>query len=332
MTLHKPPRLYPGAWSYRGHPLNDAHDVIALLLSPYSEFVWLAILTWVYMCWVGPYFFPKSETADEIGGREEGEIHSTFVAKDITDEPPLELTAAQAKVLECPICLEPMNKSILLPCGHTGCRACLEEAFLCNPCCPSCRADMPLKVVHDLQLNSPINELIAQVYPALTKERAEEFNVPCDEARGTFKNIEPFFGQGRVELLYIEPKTTGSGSGSGSGSHTGGWQARKLVGDRNVPRGELSWVTQGMPVSHILRGRPVVASVQIRKDISDPQGFSWMQGLQVKYSQTEDTWSVGGTHGNGNDRGRGRRLFKFVRVGAEEAEEMQRARSGEDWA
>jgi hypothetical protein len=124
MTIQIPPRVHPGAWSYRGHPLNDAHDVITLLLSPYNEFVWIAFFTWMYMCWVSPYNNPRPETEDERDGGEEAELQEMFVPEKVVDEPPLELTPAQHKVLECPICLEPQNNSILLPCGHTGMYLC----------------------------------------------------------------------------------------------------------------------------------------------------------------------------------------------------------------
>jgi len=75
-------------------------------------------------------------------------------------------------------------------------------------------------------------------------------------------------------------------------------------------------------VCRIMHGRPVIASVQIRKDPGNPLGFSWMQGLQVKYDSVGDTWGV-----SLQDK----RFFRFVRVGPEEARLMQSARSGEDW-
>lgn len=182
-----------------------------------------------------------------------------------------------------------------------------------------------MEVIYALQSNNPINELIAQAYPALTKLRREEYNIPCEKASGFFKNIDPFFGPGRIELLHIEPKKQDRTDSYREcrETHIGGWQARKLVGDANVPRGKLSWVTHAYPVQRILNGRPVMAVVQVRQDTSNPGGFSWMHGVRVKYDSEEDTWSVC-VHNYG--------YHKFVRVEAEEAKMMQNARSGEDWA
>jgi hypothetical protein len=43
------------------------------------------------------------------------------------------------KDFECPICLEIFNMPIVLACGHTFCRSCIEQQKQNSNKCPSCR-------------------------------------------------------------------------------------------------------------------------------------------------------------------------------------------------
>jgi len=315
---------------YRGQVLTNLYDVLGVVLSPFNEFLWIAIITAFYICYVGPHIFRMFL---EKTSEEDGEVVSagSTVAdpEDALTPLPAELSEAQAKSLECLICLDPMNNSVLLPCGHMGCKLCLEEAFLQNPSCPYCRASIPLSVVYDLQSlsNKPANDLIAQAYPALAEQRLAEYFIACDAACGKYKNIDPFFGNGRTELLDIQPKIPFGRcviDPARGDALVGGWVAIKLVGDANVPRGKLCFYTGDTPVTRICQGRPALASVQVRTNVTDPKGFSWMRGMQVKYNAQEDLWSIGIGFGSGVS------FSRFARVTEEEATRMMLERDQQD--
>jgi len=179
-----------------------------------------------------------------------------------------------------------------------------------------------------LHPNKLVNELIAQEYPALVEQWTAEYAMPCAKPCGKFKNIDPIFGLDRTELIHITPKVLpgphASAIDSTGHTHAGGWVATKLVGDANVPRGKVSWITGDFPVSRILRGRPVLAAMQVRTNVHNPNAFSWMQGAQVNYNQEEDLWRVGIGFGANAFFGR------FVRVSEEEAAVMVLERDQQD--
>ena len=45
---------------------------------------------------------------------------------------------------ECPICLEPLRRGFLTPCGHTFHCACLRRHMSNSSKCPMCRAGLPV--------------------------------------------------------------------------------------------------------------------------------------------------------------------------------------------
>ncbi len=44
------------------------------------------------------------------------------------------------KQLECPICLETLELPIVLICGHTFCRKCIQQQKQYSNTCPTCRS------------------------------------------------------------------------------------------------------------------------------------------------------------------------------------------------
>jgi hypothetical protein len=53
--------------------------------------------------------------------------------------------SAQKEIVECPICMDPVNTTInscITPCGHAFCFKCLALALAENNTCPCCRAEL----------------------------------------------------------------------------------------------------------------------------------------------------------------------------------------------
>ena len=47
---------------------------------------------------------------------------------------------------DCPICLEPLRKGFITPCGHKYHCACLRKHMRTSLQCPMCRATLPLSL------------------------------------------------------------------------------------------------------------------------------------------------------------------------------------------
>ena len=62
------------------------------------------------------------------------------------------------------------------------------------------------------------------------------------------------------------------------GAVTSSLVAVKVSGDANVPSGYETWRTRGLPD---MGGASVPAQIQIRSDVRDPNGFSWIPGAVV---------------------------------------------------
>jgi len=98
------------------------------------------------------------------------------------------------------------------------------------------------------------------------------------KAEGYFVNETDFFGTDRHEYLLITYQD-------------GAWQAMKIVGDRNVPRGKVSFRTKKVDMKANIT-ELIDAEVQIRSDIEDEEGFSWEPTGSLKYDETSDKWSI----------------------------------------
>mgnify|MGYP002883104582 CR=1 FL=1 len=98
-------------------------------------------------------------------------------------------------------------------------------------------------------------------------EPAAEFNV-VEDALGYYLNRDGMYGsKQRQEYVHVY-------------FEDGALLAKKLVGDRNVPRGKLTWRTERLEPDDLTDLRydtALKASLQIRNNISDPNGFSWIR-------------------------------------------------------
>ena len=78
---------------------------------------------------------------------------------------------------------------------------------------------------------------------------------------------DDFYGPHGREWVEVSATLVGAGTRS--------LQAVKASGDDNVPAGFLTWRTRGLP--DIGEGE-VPAEIQVRSDVNDPHGFSWIRG------------------------------------------------------
>ena len=97
-------------------------------------------------------------------------------------------------------------------------------------------------------------------------------------AEGYFTNAgNDFYGPGRKEDLRI--------------THTDGdWQAMKIVGDSNVPRGKISFKTIGTGIEASLTDF-AQAVIQIRYDTENEDGYSWVMG-SIRFEKLSDKWFI----------------------------------------
>jgi len=99
------------------------------------------------------------------------------------------------------------------------------------------------------------------------------------KAEGYFTNIgTDFYGSGRQEYLLITYQE-------------GAWQAMKILGDRNVPRGKVSFKTKKIDMKGSIT-EFLDADVQIRDDIEDENGFYWGLTASLKYDEASDNWII----------------------------------------
>ena len=78
---------------------------------------------------------------------------------------------------------------------------------------------------------------------------------------GYFVSKDGFYGPDRIEYLNVK-------------LDDGSLVATKLVGDRNVPRGKVSWFTVG-PHECLRDQSLLLIKFQIRTNANDPNGFFW---------------------------------------------------------
>jgi hypothetical protein len=119
---------------------------------------------------------------------------STIAAADVVDE-------ETAKLMECNICLEPMENPVGLSCGHSACVACLEIALRLHPQCPTCKHPVPSDVRFCLRVNVSLRDLISKAYPALTRERLARSRQAAEASQAAFEAEVAAAHQQGKELL-----------------------------------------------------------------------------------------------------------------------------------
>ena len=93
---------------------------------------------------------------------------------------------------------------------------------------------------------------------------------------GPIGGLFGIFGPNRKEYLHVT-------------FNNGKWQALKIVGDINVPRGKVSFRTVGHldDIQNLTQ-----AELQIRTETWNEDGFSWMEGVSVRFDTTSDKWFI----------------------------------------
>ena len=116
-----------------------------------------------------------------------------------------------AASFECSVCLRLMHQPATLPCGHSFCRACLQQCFQHSLKCSACRADVPAEASHP-QVNIALSDALELLHPQETAaRRAEAAAEPVDDAPGGLASfplfvLEPLL-PGQVMTLHVfEPR------------------------------------------------------------------------------------------------------------------------------
>ena len=92
--------------------------------------------------------------------------------------------SAQKEIIDCCICMDPINSAInncVTPCGHTFCFQCLAQALSQNKTCPCCRAVL---------MEQPENEDDDDEWTIISDEEDEQDDdVFGDEAMTSFRML-----------------------------------------------------------------------------------------------------------------------------------------------
>jgi len=109
-------------------------------------------------------------------------------------EEPSEIASSMSELFTCCICYEIMSDPAGLSCGHTGCKRCLETAFIKGNKCPLCQSPVQSAYARNLQVNVVIRDTIATLYPNANKGKAQVVNddplMSIEECLGSIKSIE----------------------------------------------------------------------------------------------------------------------------------------------
>lgn len=92
---------------------------------------------------------------------------------------------------------------------------------------------------------------------------------------------DDFYGLHGREWVAVSATLVGAGAAS--------LVAVKVKGDANVPSGFTTWRTTGLPD---VGGPSVRAEIQVRADVKDPNGFSWIPGTLVLVADDQIALSV----------------------------------------
>ena len=92
---------------------------------------------------------------------------------------------------------------------------------------------------------------------------------------------DDFYGPHGREWVQVSATLVGAGAAA--------LVAVKVKGDANVPSGFTTWRTRGLPD---VGGSAVPAEIQVRMDVNDPNGFSWIPGSLILVSDDQIAMSA----------------------------------------
>ena len=92
-------------------------------------------------------------------------------------------TAPGRPALDCPVCLEIVEKPVTLACGHHGCQPCLVEAVTISNCCPVCRKKTTVKFVKGLRVSIFIQDMVAPYLKERRRLEGAELNKELERKR-----------------------------------------------------------------------------------------------------------------------------------------------------
>ena len=142
---------------------------------------------------------------------------------------------------------------------------------------PECQ-DQPGISVCDLRVS--VKQLVKNLQKAertmkILEEESSKSMWNKARAEGYFTAFE-FYGPHRPEYLHITYED-------------GAWQAMKILGDKNMPRGMVSFRTKKIDLEANISDF-MNAEVQVRWEKRDKIGFSWDENAALRYDETSDSW------------------------------------------
>ena len=141
------------------------------------------------------------------------------------------------------------------------------------------QSSLPRKAhISQLRMSARHSQLHMRAQSQMTTPASEHKPSSIDETERSpllkkLENLEgiwysdDFYGTHGREWVEVSATLLGSG--------TRALRAVKASGDDNVPAGFETWRTQGLPD---VGGSDVPAEIQVRADVNDPDGFSWISG------------------------------------------------------
>jgi hypothetical protein len=93
---------------------------------------------------------------------------------DISEQTVHAVGVLEEQDLECGVCFNLLVEPICIPCGHTFCRLCLEQAFAVKRTCPFCRSPCHIDAANAIP-NALVTKIIEKAFPDLAAKRQLEF-------------------------------------------------------------------------------------------------------------------------------------------------------------
>ena len=129
--------------------------------------------------------------------------------------------------LTCSICQELFVSAATLPCAHSFCEMCLRSWFKTKKSCPVCRADVKLKVVFSVSLDSVVECLVEKSSEDVKRKRTILLRERNEEKRTADSAIDPlgvrkmFYKAGDIVPNNSVPASSAASAGAAAGAAVG---------------------------------------------------------------------------------------------------------------
>ncbi|CAN8295721.1 unnamed protein product [Cochlearia groenlandica] len=114
--------------------------------------------------------------------------------------------------LKCPLCLELLNRPVLLPCDHVFCDSCIHESSQIDSSCLICKSKYSEKALRNLQFMESVISIYKSLNAAVSVHLPQVRNQDCESPKDGSEDSE------MIDKDVIKRSGRGRNSSSGDGS------------------------------------------------------------------------------------------------------------------